>query len=99
MPEPLKLGIVGIGRIGAVHALHIHELARETGTCSLAALVDFDPERARRFAKEINCDAPIFGSVEEYAQAGICRATVIVTPTENHREHAAALIAAGHQIG
>jgi myo-inositol 2-dehydrogenase / D-chiro-inositol 1-dehydrogenase len=41
---------------------------------------------------------PIFSSLEDLARAGICDATVIVTPTENHREHAATMIAAGHCV-
>jgi predicted dehydrogenase len=40
----------------------------------------------------------IFGSIEDYAKADVCRATIIVTPTESHRAHAAALINAGHRV-
>ncbi len=97
MSEPLKLALVGFGRMGAIHALHARELARE-GRCTLAALVDANPERARRFAAENGCDAPVFTSVPELAAANVCQASVIVTPTENHQEHAATLIAAGHRV-
>jgi len=97
MSEPLKLALVGFGRMGPIHALHAHELARE-GRCTLAALVDANPERARRFAAETGCDAPVFASVRELAAANVCHASVIVTPTENHHEHAATLIAAGHRV-
>jgi myo-inositol 2-dehydrogenase/D-chiro-inositol 1-dehydrogenase len=64
----------------------------------LAALADADPKRGYRFCAETGCDVPVFGSVEELASAGVCDATVIVTPTENHREHAARLIGAGHRV-
>jgi myo-inositol 2-dehydrogenase / D-chiro-inositol 1-dehydrogenase len=97
MSELLKLALVGFGRMGAIHALHAQELARE-GRCTLAALVDANPERARRFAAENGCDAPVFTSVRELAAANVCQASVIVTPTENHQEHAATLIAAGHRV-
>lgn len=83
--------------MGAVHALHVQELARE-GRCTLAALVDANPERARRFAAENGCDAPVFSSVRELAAANVCQASVVVTPTENHQEHATTLIAAGHRV-
>jgi myo-inositol 2-dehydrogenase/D-chiro-inositol 1-dehydrogenase len=96
--EPLKLAVVGIGRMGVIHALHAHELASESGSCVLAALVDSDTDRARGFAAQIGKDIPVFSSVQELAAADVCRASVIVTPTENHREHAAALIAAGHRV-
>ena len=98
MSEPLKVAVAGLGRMGAVHALHLHELARETGRCQLAALADLDVDRARRFSDSVGCQVPIFSSLAELAQARICTATVIVTPTENHREHAALLIAAGHRV-
>ena len=98
MSEPLKVAVAGIGRMGVIHALHVHELAQETGSCTLAALADVDVERARRFAAEIGRDVPVFGSVEELAESGVSRHTVIVTPTDNHREHAAKLIAAGHRV-
>ena len=97
MSELLKLAVAGFGRMGAVHALHALELARE-GRCTLAALVDADPERARRFAAQNDVDAPVFSSVRELAAANVCQASVIVTPTADHQEHAATLIAAGHRV-
>jgi myo-inositol 2-dehydrogenase/D-chiro-inositol 1-dehydrogenase len=95
---PLKLAVVGIGRMGVIHALHAQELARDSGCCTLAALVDSDPERARSFAAQHSLDIPVFASVQQLAAANVCHASVIVTPTESHREHAAALIAAGHRV-
>jgi myo-inositol 2-dehydrogenase/D-chiro-inositol 1-dehydrogenase len=96
--EPLKLAVVGIGRMGVVHALHAHELAHESGRCRLAALVDTDTERARNFAAQNGCDIPVFPSIQQLIAADVCQASVIVTPTQNHREHASALIAAGHRV-
>lgn len=98
MSERLKVAVAGLGRMGAVHALHLHELARETGECEIAAVADIDLERARRFSDEIGRPTPIFSSVEELAKAGVCEAAVIVTPTERHREHAAMMIAAGNRV-
>lgn len=98
MSEPLKVALVGLGRMGAIHALHLHELAKETGGCTVAALVDADAERARQTAAELGCDAPIFNSIRELINAGVCNATILVTPTPNHRENASQLIQAGHRI-
>ncbi|MBV8553233.1 MAG: Gfo/Idh/MocA family oxidoreductase [Acidobacteriaceae bacterium] len=98
MSRPLKVAVAGLGRIGAVHALHMYELARDTQSCELAALAEIDVDRARRFIREIGHAVPLFSSVEELASAGVCDATVIATPTEHHREHAAKLIAAGHRV-
>jgi myo-inositol 2-dehydrogenase/D-chiro-inositol 1-dehydrogenase len=84
--------------MGAIHALHAHELARDTKTCELVALAEPEAERAQRFLSDIECDLPVFPSVDALAQSGICHAAVIVTPTDNHREHAATLIAAGYRV-
>jgi myo-inositol 2-dehydrogenase/D-chiro-inositol 1-dehydrogenase len=98
MPDKLRIAVVGVGRMGPIHALHVHELDRETGNCTLAALVDINLERAREVASGIGCDVPIFGSIDELVKASVCDATVVVTPTENHRENAAALIRGGHRV-
>jgi len=98
MPEPLKIAVVGIGRMGAVHALHVHELAIETNRCQLAALVDSDVDRANRVAHDLGSDARIFSSISDLIRSGVSQAAVIVTPTENHREHATQLVEAGHRV-
>jgi myo-inositol 2-dehydrogenase / D-chiro-inositol 1-dehydrogenase len=98
MSEPLKIAVAGLGRMGAVHALHLHELVRDTPGFEFAALAEIDVDRARRFCAEIRRQVPIFSSVEELARACVCDATVIVTPTDSHRQHAATMIAAGNRV-
>jgi predicted dehydrogenase len=98
MPEPLKIAVAGLGRMGLIHAFHVAELARETGSCTVAAFADLDNEKARNFAAEIGCDVPILSSVDELAASKLADATVLVTPTENHREHSAKLIQAGQRV-
>ena len=68
MPEKLKVAVAGVGRMGPIHALHVVELARETGNCSLAALVDliveetvtcYEGDRSHRHAWGYGCgDCP-----------------------------------------
>ncbi len=84
--------------MGDVHARNLLDLARRTGACEVVAVVDRDRRRAERFLETHGVSARLFTSVEDLAQAGLCRATVVVTPTENHREHATALIQAGHRV-
>jgi myo-inositol 2-dehydrogenase / D-chiro-inositol 1-dehydrogenase len=74
------------------------QIAQETGACTLAALVDTNRDRLDRFVSKHGCNVPLFGSIEDFIKADVCRATFIVTPTENHREHATTLIAAGHRV-
>ena len=95
---PLKIAIVGLGRMGTVHAMHVLELAAESNGCTLAALVDSNPERARLFAEQNAVSAPVFSSVDELIKADVCDATIVVTPTDLHREHATNLLEAGHRI-
>jgi len=98
MHQPIRIAVAGLGRIGSIHALHVHELARETGACVLAALYTGDAKKAERFAAEVGCDVPIFRSVVELTDAQVADATVIATPTPLHREHATALIAQGQRV-
>ena len=97
MTERLPIAIVGLGRMGWVHATHLWRLEQE-GVCKVAALVDIDTEKARRFAARTGCQAAVMGSVEELAASGVCASTMIVTPTDKHREHAALLVGAGHRV-
>ncbi len=95
---PLEIGIVGIGRMGWVHASHLIEIGRETGACALAAVVDGDASRLERFRGEMQYCGPVFLSVEDYLAAGVCRTTVVVSPTGHHRDHAMKLVRAGHRV-
>jgi myo-inositol 2-dehydrogenase/D-chiro-inositol 1-dehydrogenase len=98
MPEPLKIAVAGLGRMGAIHALHVHELARDTNACELVALAEPDATHVQKFVSATGSNVPVFPSVDALAQSRICNAVVVVTPTDNHREHAAALIAAGFRV-
>lgn len=98
MAEALRVAVAGLGRMGAIHALHVYELARDTQACQLVAVAEPDSGRARRFLSEIGSDLPVFPSVDELAKSRICDTAVVVTPTDNHREHAATLINAGFRV-
>jgi myo-inositol 2-dehydrogenase / D-chiro-inositol 1-dehydrogenase len=97
MSEPLKIAVAGLGRMGWIHARNAMAL-QQTGACQVAALVDSDLERARKFAAQYGSKAQVFGSVEELAAAGVCSATFVVTPTDVHRAHTTALVRAGHRV-
>jgi myo-inositol 2-dehydrogenase/D-chiro-inositol 1-dehydrogenase len=98
MNGPLKIGVAGLGRMGWIHAANVVKLMRETGSCTLAALVDADPKRLQHFAESHGLNVPVFATVHELAEANVCQSTVIVTPTEKHREHATILLRAGHRL-
>jgi myo-inositol 2-dehydrogenase / D-chiro-inositol 1-dehydrogenase len=96
--KPLRIAVAGLGRMGAVHLLHVCELERESGLFELAAVAEANEERARHALAEAGRDVPVFNSVDALADARICEATIVATPTGNHREHATALIRAGQRI-
>ena len=100
MPDPVRLAVVGLGRIGVVHARHARQLA-VNGACELAALVDSDRARAQALAAEFerqDGSVQAFGSIDDLIAAGVSTAAVIATPTDQHGPHAEALIAAGHRV-
>jgi len=84
--------------MGAVHALHAQELANETNSCQLVALVDGDVDRARRVASDIGSEAEVFASISDLIRSGVSEAAVVVTPTASHRQHASQLVEARHRI-
>ena len=84
--------------MGMIHALHVHELAKETGSCRLAAIVDADIGRARRAAEALGADVPVFSSIPDLLASGAAQASVIATPTDRHREDARELIAGGQRV-
>jgi myo-inositol 2-dehydrogenase/D-chiro-inositol 1-dehydrogenase len=98
MAEELKIAVAGLGRMGAIHALHAFELARDTESCELVALAEPEADRAHLFLASTGLKIPVFPSVDTLARSGICNAAVVVTPTDAHREHAATLIDAGYRV-
>jgi len=93
----IRIAVVGLGRMGVVHAFHAREIAAADSSFELAAVVDADAQRAAKMAGELG--APhYFSSVENLAAAGVADAAVVATPTEMHRAHTQALIAAGMRV-
>lgn len=84
--------------MGPIHALHVHETEKETGNCVLSAIVDADIGRAKRVAADLGVDLPTFSSIKDLLASKTCQASVIVTPTDHHRQHAAELVAGGHRV-
>jgi myo-inositol 2-dehydrogenase/D-chiro-inositol 1-dehydrogenase len=75
--EPLHIGLVGAGRIGAFHA---RTLAQMDGVRALT-LCDVDPARARALAAELGAGS--VASADALVEAGV-DALVIATPTPSH---------------
>ena len=95
---PLRVGVAGLGRMGMIHALHIHELARETDLCRLTAVATQDSKAAEAFLKMTGGTTPVFEDMESFKKAGVCDVSVIATNTPLHRAHASMMIEAGQRV-
>jgi predicted dehydrogenase len=102
MPEPLKLAVVGLGRIGALHSQHATELRISTGACQLAAIVDARVEHARSLAQDLASvqasPIQVYPRVEALIEADVCDAAVVCTPTDQHGPHVRALVRAEKRV-
>lgn len=88
---PVRVGLVGAGRAGAVHARNIRNHAADA---HMVAIVDDDTGRAEDLAAEVGGRA--FATLGDAAQAVGIDAVVIATPTFTHRD--LALEAFGHGL-
>jgi len=98
MSKPVQVAVIGVGRMGPIHALHVHEIEKESGSCALTAVVDVEIDRARRVAAEFGGNIRAFASIGELLASGCSDASVVVTPTDNHRSNAAELIEGGQRV-
>lgn len=102
MGERLRLAVVGVGRIGAYHALHLQELAAERGDCALVAVADRHGDTAAVVASrlEANQTGPIraFPSAEALVEAGVADAVVVASRTADHRRDTTELVKGGLRV-
>ncbi|MGD0356338.1 MAG: Gfo/Idh/MocA family oxidoreductase [Terracidiphilus sp.] len=96
--QPLRVAVVGLGRMGMIHALHIHELAQESGLCRLAAVSTLDKQAADKFHTLIDASVPVFDNINALANSGTFDVAVIATNTDSHREHSLMMIRSGRRV-
>ncbi len=84
----LRLGIVGLGSMGAQHAAAL--LAGRIPRCRLTAVCDRDPARLAAYA-----GLPAFADAAALAASGTCDAVLVATPHPDHPASGAAVLAAG----
>ena len=102
MTQPLRLLIVGLGRIGTYHAQHALELNEQGAPIQLAAIVDPAQEATTALASvggsSRGPNIPVFSTIPEALAATEVDAAVVASPTQLHREHAQELVSAGCRV-
>lgn len=94
MPAPVKIGIIGLGRMGRLHA---RILATQVSGARLYAIAD--PDEQGRVQAEREVDVPhIFSDVHELIALPDLDGVVIATPTSTHHELVLAAASAGKAI-
>lgn len=93
----IRVGVVGLGRMGMIHALHLHELEQEDGLCRLTCVSTNAMRAAKDFCSLKGAATTVFHDIDGLAKSDLCDVAVIATNTPMHREHALKLIGTGHR--
>jgi len=100
--RPLRLAVVGVGRIGRFHALHLQELAEARGDCVLVAVVDRHEDRSAQIAAELQrgqeSEILAFDSPDELVRADVADAVVVASRTEDHLRDTRTLVEGGLRV-
>ncbi len=92
MAQPLPVGVLGLGRMGQVHAHHLASLPE----ARLVAVASHRPTMAQEIAARYGARA--YTRYEDLLADRELRAVVIASHTHEHREHIEAAAAAGLAI-
>jgi predicted dehydrogenase len=89
--RPLRIALIGCGRIGNRHANHISSQAE------LVAVCDIDEASRKALASEYNC--PEYASLEDFINAGLKVDLVsICTPNGLHSAQSIVCLEAGYHV-
>ena len=94
MAARLGIGVVGLGRMGALHARYV---ARGVPGAKVVAVADFDTDRARAMGVELDV-ANVFGSASELAACPEVDAVLLATPSVRHPDDVIAAASAGKDV-
>jgi len=102
MKKPLRIAVVGVGRMGCIHAKHVQELSHETQQCQLTAVVDSHQDIAVSTARELQPHQPTeirpYQTIEQMIAEGNVDAVVVASKTADHYRDAKRLVDAGYRV-
>jgi predicted dehydrogenase len=93
MRDPVRIGVVGLGNFGQLHALTLSGL----GEAKLVALVDQRPQ-ALAAAQRQHAGVPIWNNLEHAIAQSDAEAWVVASSTASHIQLARMLLAAGRRV-
>ena len=92
-PTSVRFGVIGLGRLGYVHA---QNLARNVRNAKLTAVCDVDENLAAEAARELGCKAHTRS--EDLIGDPDVDAVCVVTPTAHHVEPVTAVVQSGKPL-
>ncbi len=91
MSNPIKLGIVGVGRAG--YNMHLPELKGKEDMFQIVAVCDIDPKRRERMQQEFGCK--VYDNIEDFVFDPDVEVVDIATRSCDHFKHAKTALDAG----
>ncbi|MBZ4220195.1 MAG: Gfo/Idh/MocA family oxidoreductase [Chlorobium sp.] len=87
----MKIGVIGVGKLGEFHTKLLTEIAQEYRDIHCAGIFDLDRQRAEEMGRKYG--VPCFSSLELLAKN--CDAAIIATTTSSHYKIARTLLGEG----
>ena len=98
----LRIAVIGLGRIGQIHAQNCVRMAAKGSPCQLVAIVEPQAERREACVAALTQEqgAPVrgFASVHQLLEATAIEAAVVSSTTASHYANAKALVQAGCRV-
>ena len=91
-PKRIRFGLIGAGAIAGAYS----DALQKTACSQLVAVVDTDPEAARRLAARH--DAAVFDTVENFREQADIDAAIVCTPPLYHPRHCTGLLRRGTHV-
>ncbi|HSJ70868.1 MAG TPA: Gfo/Idh/MocA family oxidoreductase [Acidimicrobiia bacterium] len=92
LDTPTRVGIIGVGGIGAAYASAIGQ----SDSLSLTAVCDRDQDKVRSLAADV--EAEPFSDCSELAESGACDIVVVATPPSTHAAVTVTAVEAGLDV-
>lgn len=91
--KEVRLGIVGVGNMGSIHARNIH--AGKVKGARLTAVADINPAKLEALKESGINDIGFYNDVDSLINSGLTDAVIVATPHYNHPDSGIAVLESG----